>query len=357
VNLAAAFVACDRYQEALDLLSSNIEMAKSAGHSRLLANCYEIRGQVYVHQRSFELAKHDLATAKATLGAVKTYDQLFIRKWTSLLEAIKSGDLQPIIEFRKEALLRHEAESVREADRFHLRVEFDDEIYHRLIFGTPAVDYRTRLMAEHSGASVRDSYVFGDASGALLDLASGKLHNAPKGFDLSELSPGRKVHQLLEVLTRDFYRPMRIGALFAELFPNEYFDVYSSPNRVHAWLWHLRQWFTRMSLPLEIVEIRGTYLLKYSAEPSSHFGIEVPLNRERPDAQLLLWQDFAAKMGDGPFTAKSAEAMTGIARTSLQRLINWAINSGRLVREKQGVQVFYRLVDPVQSHKPSLSAA
>ncbi len=45
----------------------------------------------------------------------------------------------------------------------------------------------------------------------------------------------------------------------------------------------------------------------------------------------------------GEFTAKEARLRVGLSRTTIQRLVNWGLESGRLQRVGVGNHTFYRV--------------
>ena len=228
VNICAGLVGTRRYAAARDLLNSNLELTKHGEYWRLHSNCLELSAQVHIHQGEFAKARLDLERASQLLNDQRMTDQLYIKKWQAILTAYESKDVNDLISFSEEAKRREDWESVREADLFLLKFRFDEEIFDRLIFGTPFVPYRERAMLELSKKPARASYILGEANAPTLDIATGEIQGCSV-----ELKPGTIVHRVLEALLRDLYRPVSMGGFFSSLFPGEHFDPYSSPNRLH----------------------------------------------------------------------------------------------------------------------------
>ena len=344
VNLAAALVAAESFDRAIEVLDRAIADAEGGGHVRLHGNCLEIRSQIHLQRRHFAKARADLNAAAERLSRIETYDQLFVRKWRALLDGLEAMDVAPIRAFRAEAASRNEWESVREADRFELLVGFDEQTFLRLLFGTPSEAYRARLLRDHPKAQVPRSYLIGDASGGILDIASARLEPLDAK---SPLKPGSRNHQLLEVLCRDQYRPLRLGALHAELFPGEHFNIYSSPGLVHAWIFRTRAWLTENALPIEIEEHKRSYKLALRGE----LAIRLPLKSARPETEDVLWNVIVAKFGSEPFRSRDAVAAIGKSKSSTHRLLQWAIENEKAEVVKHGGEVRYGVISLAPGRK------
>ncbi len=251
MNLAAALIGTQSLREARGLLDENIALAASAGHQRLEGNCLELRAQVHIQQARFSEARADLDRAALIFTGEQTIDQLFVRKWQAIIEGLSSGSSEAISRFQREAEERQHWESVREADLYQVKVKFNHEHFLRLYVGTPYESYRQRIERELGRVPAEDSYRFGRAEGDALDLRTGRITSE------NALNPGKKIHQLFELLSRDLYRPIRLGGIFTELFQGECFDIFSSPSRVHQLIRRARRWLEETETPLLILEDGG----------------------------------------------------------------------------------------------------
>ena len=334
VNLAAALVATERREEALARLATDIAYAKEHGYSRLLGNCLELRAQIHLQRDDDSAAETDLEAAIRALGGSETIDQLFVHKWRAVLTSAKSGDVTAIEEFRAEALRRKDWESVREADLASLGIAFDEGKFRHLVFGTPFAPYRERIRRELGRWPEEMSFVLGPQDAPCLDVSSGEIDGA------SRLSAGKKCHQLLEVLLRDFYKPIRLGGLFAELFPGEHFDIFSSPDRIHQLIRRTRKWFLEEELPAAIVEDHGSY----SVEIRGAFAFCVPLERKPVEPHLVQLDKLIGRASSQlSFTAREARAWLELSSTSFKRFASWAIKNGKLERIGTNNSTIYRL--------------
>ncbi|MEK7356468.1 MAG: hypothetical protein AAB250_08465, partial [Bdellovibrionota bacterium] len=236
VNLSAALVWSEQWQRGLEVVSENIETARASGYGRLQGNSHELRAQIHIYRRDFAKARQDLEASSKLLGTSGVLDSLFVRKWQTIVESFESKDVSKLEGLRREAIERRDGETAREADRFRLLIDFDQATFERLLFGTPYPEFRKMICRQMRRLPTRLDYVIGEGA-RCLDVRSGEIAGSEE-----ELRAGGKCHKVLDVLMSDFYRPTRLGGLFAELFPGEYFDIFSSPGRIHQILFRTRAW-------------------------------------------------------------------------------------------------------------------
>ncbi len=333
-NLAAALIALKRDDEALPLIEMNLEQAREGQFKRILGNNLELRAIAHVDARRFSQAKTDLADAVTIIGSSQTLDQLFVRKWMAAIEGFETGKTTAIENFRKEALARRDYESVREADLLSLQIRFSNRDFEYLYFGTPFAPYKGRIREALGQSPPSKEFRLGLSDiGPLLDIQTG----VAQGY--SSLEPGSKGHQLLEILFRDFYKPLSVGGLFSELFGGERFHIESSPDRVHQILRRTRRWLAANGYPLEIEE-RGQL---YSARLTGSLSVLIPL--ERAPAQ---WETIQLKKldgwiaTDGTFTAQEARKMLGLSTASFKRFASWGIETGIIEKFGAGSATVYQ---------------
>lgn len=335
LNYNAALVSASRLIEAREDLNELIQICKVHKYHRLEGNCHELRSQIHIRQHQYAEARADLNAASQLLSSIDSFDSFLVKKWTVILDSLESGDPSTLNALREEAMTRGEWETARETDRYRLSISFDERTFNHLVFGTPFPQYRKNLFGEFNLIPSQETYDLNPASKSFLDVNTGWVH----GEESCKVPFGRKIHQVVEILYRDFYRGLRIGGLFSELFPNERFDIESSPGRVHQLLHRTRQWCHSNSVPLNIVMHNGFYRPKLG----SSFSARVPLHREPISLYQQHWKILEVSFRRGePFTAKKARLKLGLPRTTFQRMINWALQEGLLQRMGEYNQVQYR---------------
>jgi tetratricopeptide (TPR) repeat protein len=333
VNLAAAFAMTRNHDPALAILAEASKMAKAGEHRRLEANILEISAQVYLQMDQMSKASEQLDQAVVLLDSLKVHDSVFIHKWQAIHRAKRENSVAPFHDLKEHARRTRFFETVREADLYSLKIEFNQRIYENLLFGTPFTDYRVRLQKETGVHPLTKSTLHGDPSGPVMNLDTGELN----GKEI--VKAGSKVHQVLSVLLRDFYKPAKVGMLFTEIFPGEYFDIFSSPDRIHQLLKRTRQWVQNVKLPLEITQQQSSYSLEFRGP----LAFQLNLNRGTSDwfdiqaqrAAQILRPDVA--IGGGDFR----EAM-GMTEAEYKRYLKWALEEGKITRVGGGRSTSYK---------------
>jgi len=335
VNLAAAFVATDQLDQSVDLLKHLLAETSRSGFHRLYANCCEMSAKVSIRLNDFEGALAYVEAAKSVLGSQRTVDELFVRKSEAIISAMTRDSLKPLDDFRAQAADRGDWESVREVDFFSLKLRFNEAGYRYLAFGTPFQAYRERLIREFGKVSYADWYVLGNGDKICMDVMSGCGND---GRPMLEI--GSKVHQVIEILVRDFYRPLPLGSLHAELFPGEHFNIFSSPDRVHQVLRRARLWAKKANLPVVIVEDHRGYSLKLQGSAA----FVVPFDREAVDwqqVQIRKFRRFAS--ADRLYGAAEVRQALELTTNPFKRFTAQAVKDGVLERVGSGSSTCYRL--------------
>jgi hypothetical protein len=335
VNLTAALNALERWTEAESTVEEVFRAADDGGFLRVRANGLELRSQIRVHQGRYQEARADLTEAASILQSSQSVDQLSIRKSMAILDSLETRDPFHILSFRQEAVRRGSWESVREADRILLKVRFDQALFEKLLFGTPFTFFRRRLLADHSCEPPR-YLLYGSRKGVIFDLQTGSF----TGGTLE--SPPHKMRLVLTALTRDFYRPMSAGGMFAELFPGEYFDIFSSINRVHQLVFRTRRWLAQAGVPAKIDSADGTF----GFTPGEGFGLLIPYDhelvpRENVEARL---SELNSIFGSQPFSSREVCPRLGLSASSFKLLMNRALENGRVVRLGRGRSTRYQFL-------------
>lgn len=334
VNLASALLGSMAYEEAEQLLEELIGLASEKKLLRLAVNSREMFSQMLIRRGDLALAEVELKKLLIQLESDSTSDLFFVRKWLAIAESLSKGDDGALQEFRLSALQRGDWESLREADLYLQKLRHNEEEFNHLYFGTPYLAYRQRIELETGRRPSTDFFIFGLQKNRCLRLCTGE-------WDLGSLKPAKAAHHTLRALTRDLYRPMSIGGMFAEIYPGEHFNVFHSPMRLHQVLRRARKEFAMAKLPLQIVENSGRYVLKKDITLS----IELPLDTSPIEWSAVLLQRLVSRLGPGSdFVPRQACQLLKISSQSFQRLATWALGKGLLARYGSGAATGYRLL-------------
>lgn len=205
----------------------------------------------------------------------------------------------------------------------------------RVYFGTPYPSYRAALLARYPRqVSVPAHYDWnlreGKASVAIDLSASGSPHPL--------LKPGQLPYRALFALAADLYKPIRVAALHAKLYPGQVFNPFSSPGKVHQAVLRVKAQWRRAGLGVSISSHGGGY----DIEPNSPCALRI--YRDAMETGRGEW--FFAKLREArmsDFTSEEAARVLHLPFRSAQRVLSEMTEAGRLARRKVGRDVRYAL--------------
>ena len=316
LNLAACYVAERRFREAGQLLGPLIADLKSRNLNLLAGNALELIGQLYLNTKDFAKAESSLREALELLGQSNQRYGLYVGKWLTLLGLMKLKDDNPsalpqarsqlhgVIE---QARAMSDWETVRDCELHEAYLFEDTQLLQKVAFGTPFPGYHgriCRLVPEFKQARSWTLRFSMEKATVILDLGAIR--------DLSRLPL-----LLINSLTRDFYKPISAGELHQRLYPDEYFNPQSSPQKISTLVQVLREWFMANDLPLKIVARNREYRLVGGP------GIGIILRRSQSvvagmPKRLLPLKDFKTKVFSVADAAKRLRVTERQARRILR---------------------------------------
>ncbi|PWU16279.1 MAG: hypothetical protein C5B49_10720 [Bdellovibrio sp.] len=337
VNLSAAYVYNQRLSQADELIAECLQSASQQGFILLQGNLLEIKSQMLLEQRRFSEARKVIATAKEFLSHTGTTDELYVHKWSRLLdlyERPKSKEAtRALREVYQQALVLRHWETLRDLDRHLAITQRDTQLFHHLYYGSPYEEYRNRLRGQLSDLPEPPAHYIWRLRGekatrgaatrgaATLDMRTLQLD----GTELN-MKHGFLLHRLLTILSTDFYRPLRTGSLFSRLFPGEFYNHIMAPNRVHQIVKRLNALFSENSISLVVEEQHGAYRLSTPA------ALDMILSRDSAkdggsDLNFKLESQLSRleRLTEGRiFTAKQAAALLEVSLSTATRLLRVA---------------------------------
>ncbi len=351
VNLAGALLFLQKTAEVQNALDEVFETCRVHQWDLLNGNALELAAQLAYLQRDKEKAKHFLDQASQRVGQHSHYS-FFIEKWRALAELIdlKAGTpeadfvLAKIEKLRAKAISLNSWESVRDLD-YHVGVFLNHEyLLLNVYFGTPYTSYRERIEGILIGKNLEipDSY-FRKLTEApaerVLCLETGSEIGAPLE---QPLKPGQMLYRLLNILAKDFYRPLGLGELFSSLFPGEYFNPDASGARVSHAINKFRQWTKLNHVPLD-VQVESN---RYSLIATGPYALQI--FRDMRNASELAGAGFETqiqmlkkKWPYQSFSAKKAAIELGISVTSTNNLLKKAVEQKQVYKSGSGRSTLY----------------
>lgn len=345
VNLLAALVAERKVEEAEEQFATLSSENRKANHALLLANSYELGAANLVMAGRWREAEKRLAIASEAVADKDSRDYNYIRKWKAILSLLRESGAEKAVgelsEVRRLAQSQGDWESMRDIDRFLAVGQGSEEMFLYVYFGTPFECFREKLVkffpkrVEIPEQYSRD-FGGGDEVVDVLTVDSEKSR---------ALHATRVSFRLLQFFASDFYVPFSLPQLHFGLFPGEFFNPLSSPNRLHQAVLRLRSSLEAEGIPLGIEEDEGRYRL-FPKRPCSLMVSRPGADRD-PNAIFLL--KLRQSWPQEEFTLKMASDYLGINLRTLSRLVSDAVQKGRLRNEGKGRASRYRFPEPDES--------
>jgi hypothetical protein len=339
LNLCAAYVSELDWLRAEPALKELLAIADEKKYKLIYSNVLELSAQVAIHRFDFTQAEQFLDQAMSHLQSTGGKDDLFIKKWQMVIQILRNDQPSDENLIKQKAFEFKNWETVRELDFYKALALRDSELYLHVLFGTQFMSYRKQMQRIFKpDFSIPESHIwsFGfpvDQHTPWIDLKSGVT-----SIREVDLSSQPLLFAALKALAKDFYRPFRVGQLMQDIYPNEYFDPVSSPQRLFQTLRRLRLWLKKNKFPLKVVLHQG----QFSLEAERPVYIKV-YRRKSSEAQvetslrlfLEVWHNKA-------FTSKDFQKHYNLQERKAQRSLAQAVKNKVLQRVQVGKKIIYK---------------
>lgn len=311
INLVSCSIFLGNYQLALELLVHFNEIKDS--YPLLYGNSLELKAQAYFFTGDYERAEEFASQSIKFFGEGETDYSLFAKKWLVMIQGMKTG--QPPQDWealRKTALEHRDFETCRDLDLLEACLRRDQSLFLKVYFGTSSVSYRQQALKRFralTGLINKMPLAFATKPdvGTELDLETGSfnLQLDFESFTTLQL-------KLLRALSSDLYRPLLEGELFSVLYPDEKFDIYTSPHRLFQSVQNLRKTLLRQEVSLRIVFDKGCYSLVSEAVS---LRLKLRYKRTSPSPSCLeKLKGWLLARGHRPFRRKDLEVELQISK-------------------------------------------
>lgn len=348
VNLCAALVTTSHSDEAGDLIYPLLQETKKLNHMLLHGNLLELAGQVEFQRKNHSQALQLFSEAQTILKGTGNQSLFYVQKWSSIIVAQKKKNLHDaflaIAPLMLKAKSLREWETLRDIDR-HLGAHFQDEyLAQKLFYGSPFADFQKSLGKLFPNFSQPDSFFFchrwrSAPVGPILEVHSLRL----TGSDIV-IKPGAQLHRLFHTLLTDFYRPFSIAMLFTELFPDEYYNPFSTQERVSQCIKRLRQVFVDNNLPIEIRQSKHEYQIKVTGEINLKIRRQDLLKKTQNLKEQIVVESLKEFVQDNIFSVKDLMTNMGTSLRTANRIVKEHLDKGLLIKIGKSRNTRYKLV-------------
>lgn len=341
INLASAHVCLENWQDARPLLEEIQTICEKNNYSFLLGNCYELKSQVCIFNQEYEMAFDCLKKSLSCLQGETGIYHLLSKKWEAIslcYSSLSDLSLKKLKEVRKLSLELSHWETLRECDLFEARFTGNEELFRKVIMGSPSEFYRQRARTLFS-QNIRSAGNY-----HLLLSAPSPSNAAPMQFNpYKKDASGNGLYELpyllylYEALTQDFYKPAHLGFLFKCIYPEEKFNPYTSPSRVLRLLKRLDRWFQHANVPVRVRFKTSEFQLVGLAP------VEILIHRGQEKSPVTAHlAELKAHFCDRSFSSAQAAEFWGISKTKSLKLLRDAFTNGKLKHIGHGRETRYQ---------------
>lgn len=318
VNLLAAFVDTARWTDFESTFQQVVHACEAGGYHLLLGNTFELKGQSLIAQKRYEESLVYLERAEQLLKEVGGVYYLFVKKW-QLIAKMLLGRLKHGEALEQSAVLKMQAskfnvwEVFRDLD-LYLSIAFQDSKFLASVLdSTPMKNFRLRAekIAEKKIEFSSEKYFC---------FIQSDLKQKPQSLnlslqDLKSICESKLLWKCFLILLQDGFKPVSLGRMYSELFPETYFDPYSAEKRVHGIISRLRKCFVESKLPMSIQNKNNEFYLSTDGEYEN-----LVLQRESLK-ELPRLREFKDKVRGKSFKAEEAKEILEVSRDEMQMLI------------------------------------
>lgn len=339
INLLAAYIAIGSLKQAKEVFEPLImEFKVNPNYKLLYGNCMELRSQISILENANAEALQFLTESERSLADQPGRYLLYVNKWKAIaqlgLDAKNNSAIQALAEVKKEAFSLKNWETIRDCDFNLARLNQDDKMIQRILLGTPYKGYHSR---------VESLFGISLAKSRGLEFCPGQTDVTPLkvGLDLNKISENSFLNStswpLLQLMTKDLYRPPRMGVVFSGLYPGEYFDAFTSPQRVRNSVFRFNEWCDQQNCEFKIKIDGGDFQLK------GPYGLSVvSTQRQRPlDSWQAALKVFKQKYESRSFTTSDLAKVLGVTQRSALEILQKAMASKKIQKLGRGKNVRY----------------
>ncbi len=340
-NLVSACIYLKKFEEAQRYLDQVLDYAFSEERKLLINLGTEQQAEIFVLTGRFDRASDLLARASKQSKDSGHLLNLWIAKWQAVMTAKSVQDSRG-----KEALERvflqarsqEEWETCRDV-HYHFVSNYQDQnLFNRVYFGTPFGSFKQRL-EELPLYNLPEEFSFHigpkEMNSTLIDFSQKKVRKkaSSQSVKLTEAE-----WSLLASLASDSYKPIKVGELFGEIIKDEYYDPFTSPNRIHQCVFRFNEKVESADLGFKVLGSASGYRL-FAEKPVRLIVPQEVKVLSFDDQRLLL---LSKKLRhEEAFKASEAKTILEMSERSTNRWLKEKVENKDLVRSGLGKNTRY----------------
>lgn len=331
-NLAAALIAENHLSEAEVWLLKLREQCEKKSYQLLLGNTLMLLAQSYIQNQNYELAKLTLQSAELTTKNNTGLYQSLIQKWKLIIKLLTCPNeliRKEATNFKYVSINNGYWETVRDVDFYTAKAFNDSDLFYKVYYGTPYISYRRRIKKEWPlSFTPPEDIILNDVT--------------DKTFPEIRLIMGNHFlsSKLFYYLILDHYQPIRGGKLFSLLYPDEYYNPFSSPHRLNQLIHRFKKEKIFADYKLKIKCQQFSYKLSLPTDQKIILGLPY-LNKNK--MTVPNWLKLVESHGESTFSSQKLQSLLNISQRTAQRYLQSALTSQLLIKLGRGRSTVYQI--------------
>lgn len=323
MNLATCEVALGEAEKAKDRLTNSFDLIES--FPLLHGGCYEVLAQCEFALSNFEMTKMYSKKSQLVHRILQNEYANFSQKWEIIGDCFAKKKLtNDFFNLHLKSVESHFYELTRELDLFSSILRKDENLFNQVLLGTPFESFRQQARKLAPNLPILSSIITNSAAEPFFILDSN--HGVIQNQELEKIHLLGKKKQLLQVLTKDFYRPQLLGAIFSDLYPEESFNLNSSPHRVRKIISIFNQYLNAKKIDIRVNIQNGSFYLS-KENTSWALNLKLEIQQPRISSAFLSWLENL----EVPFVKRQdIENKFQISKSTANRWIQKSLEKGLL---------------------------
>lgn len=369
VNLASALLGSENLNECANLLQLLKPELAETKSTLLLGNCLEIESQIYFERGQFDHALLLLSESESYLKNSQNVGYLFCKKWqwinTCARDVIHSHDENKLskIQFPTDLVMMAQNlkhwETLREIDLFWGVFKKDKNLLKHTYFGSPIKRYRSRILKildifykDHNLHFKKRSETVSFLNRSYLNLPQ-DVKTDLQTFDIGSILMDFQLKGFTDLmrlcllkLLKERYTPLRVGQLFSQLWPEEHFDLTTSPDKVFQIIKRLKYFLKSQKIPVSILTVNDGYFLSFNTEFKLLMNTDL-LNDDLDSINDLIFLKIEhAFMHQDIFRNSEVAKLLNVSLRSSQRYLLRLEQTHKIERGGMGKHTYYKIKKP-----------
>lgn len=347
LNLAASHTALGDFRASSNYLQEILSLSEE--NKLIKSNALEIQAQNYFYQENLQQAKKSIHDSLALTSDGSQFYSVFKKKWLFIIDLFEDESHKlsqsKVTEFKNFSRKEQDWESLRDID-FFLALKTRDEFrFLNVYYGTSLPGYKELLRRRYQ----YDFELPDDFGIVWSEYFDQPIKGSPR-FDLASCSYGEKqlqistpkLRELFRFLISDIYRPFSFGEVLNHIYPNEYYNVVSSPAKLNRLIQRMRQEIAHIGIPINL-EVSDNKLRFVPLSPVLFLSCDRKEVKPLEDSLFDEYKILFEKFGNESFTAKEAGNVLDTSLRTVRRILNGLTKVNKIKMHKFGIKTSYQI--------------